>query len=76
MEILQMHEWRTHNNRKFSLVSYESRGAGWIAAVDIRESTKGMVTITPIHDATRHFATEEEANNAAVAMAITWMNSN
>ncbi len=76
-EILKMHEWRIYNNRQFSLVSYESRpGAGWIAAVDIRASTKGMVTITPIHDATRHFASEEEANNAALAMAITWMDSN
>jgi hypothetical protein len=76
MEILQLHEWRIYNNRGFRLVSYESPGAGWIAAADIRESTKGMVTITPIHDATRHFATEEEANNAALAMAIEWMNSN
>ena len=68
--------WRTLNNRQFRLVSYVSLGAGWIPAARIRESTEGMVTITPIQDATRLFATEEEANNAALAMAITWMNSN
>jgi hypothetical protein len=30
----------------------------------------------PIDDMTRPFATEEEANNAALAMAIEWMNAN
>jgi hypothetical protein len=45
-------------------------------AADIRESGEGTVTITPIDDTTRLFATEEEANNAALAMAIEWMNAN
>jgi hypothetical protein len=82
VEILQMHEWRIYNNRRFRpvsyrLVSYQSLGAGWIPAAQIRESTGGIQTIIPIcGDTAKPFATEEEANNAASAMAITWMNSN
>ncbi len=72
-----MHKWRIYNNRRFRLVSYQSLGAGWIPAARIRESTEGTETITPIYgDAIKPFASEEEANNAALAMAITWMNSN
>jgi len=72
-----MHEWRTLNNRRFRLVSYEIPGAGWIAAAQIRESTEGMVTITPIcGDTTKPLASEEEANKAALAMVIAWINSN
>jgi hypothetical protein len=72
-----MSEWRIYNDRRFRLVSYESLGAGWIPAARIRESTEGIETITPIcGDTTKPFATEEEANNAALAMAIRWMNSN
>jgi hypothetical protein len=71
-----MHEWRTLNNRQFRLVSYERPGAGWIPAVDIRQSTEGRLIMVPIHDATRRFATEEEANNAALAMVVARINSN
>ncbi len=72
-----MHQWRTLNNLQFRLVSYESPGTGWIPAAQIRESTEGIETITPIcGDTTKPFASEEEANNAALAMAIEWMNSN
>jgi hypothetical protein len=49
---------------------YESPGAGWIPAADIRESGEGTVTITPIRDPIWVYATEEEANNAALAMAL------
>jgi hypothetical protein len=71
-----MPTWRVYNDRQFRLFSYESPGAGWIPAAQIRESTEGT-TITPIcGDTTKPFASEEEANNAALAMAITWMNSN
>ena len=77
VEILKMHKWRIYNNRRFRLVSYQSLAAGWIPAARIRESTEGTETITPIYgDAIKPFASEEEANNAALAMAITWMNSN
>ena len=69
-----MPEWRVYNHRWFRLVSYKGPGAGWIPATQIKEST--AETITPIDDATRRFATEEEANDAALAMAIEWMNSN
>jgi hypothetical protein len=77
VEILKMLKWRAINNRKLRLVSYQSLGAGWIPAARIWESTDGLVTITPIYgDTTKPFASEEEANNAALAMAIKWMNSN
>jgi hypothetical protein len=76
MEILKMPEWRIYNHRQFRLVSYQQQpGAGWIPAADIRESADGVVTITPIEDTTRLFATEEEANEAALALAIAWMDS-
>jgi hypothetical protein len=72
-----MPEWRIYNNHQFRLVSYEGPGAGWIPAAQIRESTEGIETITPIcGDTTKPFASEEEANNAALAMAIEWMNAN
>ncbi len=72
-----MHERRTHNNRQFRLVSYPSLGAGWIPAARIGESTEGTETITPIYgDAIKPFASEADANKAALAMAIEWINSN
>jgi hypothetical protein len=77
VEILKMLKWCIYNNRQFRLVSYQSLGAGWIPAARIRESTKGTETITPIYgDAIKPFASEAEANNAALAMAIEWMNAN
>jgi hypothetical protein len=42
----------------------------------IRESNEVAGTITPIRDPTRLFATEKEANNAPLAMAMDWMNAN
>ena len=72
-----MYEWIIYNTRRFRLVSYERPGAGWIPRAQIRESTEGIETITPIcGDTTKPFASEEEANNAALAMAIEWMNAN
>jgi hypothetical protein len=69
-------DWRPHRNRQFRLVSYEQQpGAGWIPAADIRESAQGIVTITPIVDRTRLLPTEDEANQAASAMAIAWIDS-
>ena len=74
MEILlKIPEWRVYNHRWFRLVSYKGPRAGWIPAAQIKGST---ATITPIDDTTRLFATEEEANDAGLAMAIEWMNSN
>ncbi len=74
VEILKMHKWRTINNRQFRLDSYQSLRVGWIPAARIRESIEGIETITPIYgDAIKPFASEEEANNAALAMAIKWM---
>jgi hypothetical protein len=69
-----MPEWRMYNHRWFRLVSYKSPGAEWIPAAQIKEST--AEPITSIDDATRLFATEEEANDAALAMAIEWIYSN
>jgi hypothetical protein len=66
-----MSEWRVYNHRWFRLVSYKSPGAGWIPAAQIKESTTDI--IRPVDDMTRHFATEEEANDAALAMAIEWI---
>jgi hypothetical protein len=67
-----MPEWRVYNHRWFRLVSYEGPG-GWIPAAYIRESNEVADTITPIRDPARLFATEEEANNAALTIAIEWM---
>jgi hypothetical protein len=71
-----MSDWRVYNHRWFRLVSYKSPGTGWIPAAHIRESDGVSETITPIRDPARPFATDEEANNAALAMVIEWMNAN
>ena len=69
--------WRIYNNRQFRLVSYQSLRAGWIPAAQIRESTEGIETITPIcGDTTKPFTSEEAANNFALGMVIEWMNRN